>query len=82
MSAELPELKNFILPGGTSAAASLQLARAVCRRAERQLVALQADEDLGEHALAYLNRLSDWLFTLSRYENMRAKEAETKWTLR
>ncbi len=82
MTAELPALKNFILPGGTKAAANLQLARAVCRRAERLLVALSAEEAIGEHPLAYLNRLSDWLFTLARYENMRAGEPETKWSTR
>ena len=82
MTAELQPLKNFILPGGTKAAAALQLARAVCRRAERAVVALQAEEDIGDYALAYLNRLSDWLFTLARWENMRADEAEAKWSLR
>lgn len=82
MTAELPALKNFILPGGTLAAASLQLARTVCRRAERQLVALLGEDATGEQALAYLNRLSDWLFTLARYENLQAGETETTWRLR
>ncbi|MYD08898.1 MAG: cob(I)yrinic acid a,c-diamide adenosyltransferase [Chloroflexi bacterium] len=82
MTAELAPLRNFILPGGTAAAAAIQAARAVSRRAERRLVALDATEDIGAFALPYVNRLSDWLFTLARYENMRAGEKESKWTLR
>jgi len=82
MTAELEPLKNFILPGGTIAAANLQLSRAVCRRAERLLAALKRKDEIGDYALAYVNRLSDWLFTLARYENMRANEPETKWSLR
>ena len=81
MSAELSPLKNFILPGGTSAAAQLQVARAICRRAERLIVALGESDDIGDHALAYVNRLSDWLFTLARFENMQAGEPESKWSL-
>ena len=81
MTAELSPLKNFILPGGTAAAAHLQVARAVCRRAERLIVALGEGEDIGDHVLAYVNRLSDWLFTLARYENMLAGESESKWSL-
>ncbi len=82
MSAGLAPLKNFILPGGTAAAATLQAARAVSRRAERRIVALAEEQDIGEFVLPYVNRLSDWLFTLARYENMQADEAESKWTLR
>ena len=82
MTAELEPLKNFILPGGTSAAAHIHVARAVCRRAERQIVALAENEDISDFALAYVNRLSDWLFTLARYENMNAGESESKWNLR
>ncbi|MCY3780614.1 MAG: cob(I)yrinic acid a,c-diamide adenosyltransferase [Chloroflexi bacterium] len=82
MTSELEPLKNFILPGGTAAAANLQLSRAVCRRAERQLVALKQEDDIGDYALAYVNRLSDWLFTLARYENLQAGEPETKWSMR
>ncbi len=82
MTAELPELKNFILPGGTPAAAQIQVARAICRRAERQAVALSADEPIGEHVLTYLNRLSDWLFTLARRENQHFGIEESKWALR
>lgn len=82
MSAELAPLRNFILPGGTGAAATLQLSRAVCRRAERRIVALAQREEMGEFILPYVNRLSDWLFTLARFENMQAGEAESKWSLR
>lgn len=82
MSQELTPLANFILPGGTGAAAQLQVARAVCRRAERLIVGLSEREDLGPHALPYVNRLSDWLFTLARYENMKAGVSESKWRLR
>lgn len=82
MSNELAPLSNFILPGGTPVAAHLHVARAVCRRAERLITALGEDESISEYALPYVNRLSDWLFTLARYENMQAGEAESKWSLR
>ncbi len=82
MSRELAPLRNFILPGGTGAAAQLQLARAICRRAERLIVALMDSEAISAFALPYVNRLSDWLFTLARYENMKAGEAESKWSIR
>lgn len=62
----LPPLKEFILPGGGPAAAACHLARAICRRAERHLVALSREETLSPAARAYLNRLSDLLFVLSR----------------
>ena len=82
MTGELAPLRHFILPGGTMAAAYIHLARAVCRRAERLMAALKEGEDISEHALPYVNRLSDWLFTLARYENMQAGEAETEWRQR
>ena len=62
----LEPLKSFVLPGGGEAAARLHVARAVCRRAERDAVALAAAEDASPVALAYLNRLSDLLFILAR----------------
>jgi cob(I)alamin adenosyltransferase len=65
----LQPLRSFILPGGTPAAAWLHLARTVCRRAERQLVALMHAEPVNRHALIYLNRLSDYLFVLARVAN-------------
>lgn len=80
--AELPPLARFILPGGTAAAAGFQLARAVCRRAERRVVALHRDEPLPEALLRYLNRLSDLLFVLGRIENRRAGVTEPEWVLR
>ncbi len=82
MTEELEPLTNFILPGGTMAAAHLHVARTVCRRAERLIVALDRDDQVSKHAVAFVNRLSDWLFTLSRYENARAGESEEKWSLR
>ena len=82
MAEELEPLKEFILPGGTLAAAHLHIARTVCRRAERLVSALQEDEAISEFSLAYINRLSDWLFTLARYENKQAAEPESKWVVR
>lgn len=66
LNADLPALKDFILPGGTPAAAHCHLARAVCRRAERRLLSLQQAEAVNPEALRYLNRLSDLLFVISR----------------
>jgi cob(I)alamin adenosyltransferase len=67
MNAELEPLTSFILPGGSPGAASLYLARAVVRRAERAAVALNEAEPVNPHALAYLNRLSDHLFVSARH---------------
>lgn len=69
LSESLAPLENFILPGGAPAAAHLHVARTVCRRAERLLVGLSRDEAVGEHTVRYLNRLSDALFVMARYEN-------------
>ena len=66
MNADLSPLTSFILPSGSRAIASVHLARAIVRRAERAAVALAADEQVNHHALAYLNRLSDHLFVLAR----------------
>lgn len=82
MTVTLETLKNFILPGGTFVAAQLHVARTVCRRAERLIVALAESDHINQNTIAYVNRLSDWLFTLSRYENALAGESEEKWTLR
>jgi cob(I)alamin adenosyltransferase len=82
LTVALPPLKNFILPGGTPAAAQIHVARTVCRRAERIAVALQELEPLGEHVIHYLNRLSDFLFTLARWENLQAGIPEDKWSAR
>ena len=66
---ELPQLKQFILPGGLKGAAILHNARTVCRRAERNVVALSKKETIGTEIEKYLNRLSDLLFVFARYEN-------------
>ena len=75
----LPALKTFLLPGGGEAGARLHLARTVCRRAERRLVALAAQEEVPPVFLAYLNRLSDLLFVLARSANSRAGVPEVAW---
>jgi cob(I)alamin adenosyltransferase len=75
MESELTPLKTFILPGGTPAAAHLHVARTVCRRAERLVVALHEDGA----TLRYLNRLSDYLFVAARFANARAGVADTPW---
>ncbi|MCO6415487.1 cob(I)yrinic acid a,c-diamide adenosyltransferase [Siccirubricoccus sp. KC 17139] len=69
MNAELPPLRSFVLPGGTPAAAAAHLARTLARRAEREVVALAAAEQVTPEAVRYLNRLSDHLFVLSRRLN-------------
>jgi cob(I)alamin adenosyltransferase len=76
---ELTPLKAFILPGGTPKAAVLHLARTVCRRAERSIVQLAADEDVPELFVVYINRLSDLLFTLARVANARAGLEDVTW---
>jgi cob(I)alamin adenosyltransferase len=63
---QLPPLKEFILPGGGRAAADCHMARAICRRAERRVVSLARDEEVGDSVRVYLNRLSDLLFVLCR----------------
>ena len=75
----LPPLRNFILPGGTPGAATLHLARAVCRRAERATVSLAAGEPVDDGIVPYLNRLSDLLFVLARVENHAAGEIDQTW---
>lgn len=75
----LPELRNFILPGGGKAGAFLHQARTVCRRAERRIVALSQDEVVDSNILQYFNRLSDLLFTMARFVNHQEKKKETKW---
>ncbi len=66
---ELEPLKSFILPGGDMAAAQLHVARTVCRRAERIVIALSREEPVGEQVIPYLNRLSDFLFVASRQQS-------------
>jgi cob(I)alamin adenosyltransferase len=75
---ELPPLRRFILPGGSPAGAVLHLARTVCRRAERRVVGLGADQ-VEPIVVTYLNRLSDLLFVMARVVNHRAGKGETEW---
>ena len=72
-------LTNFLLPGGSLGAAQLHVARATCRRAERETVRLSHDEAIGEYVLPYLNRLSDALFVMARYENHERGVPEPLW---
>jgi len=76
---ELGPLEEFILPGGAAGAATLHLARTVCRRAERAAVALCREEAIGAQVIPYLNRLSDLLFVLARRQNQAEGKPETYW---
>jgi len=78
-NADLPPLREFVLPGGGAAAASCHLARSICRRAERRCWTLSRSEPLGPQALRYLNRLSDLLFVLARVLARRAQGSEVMW---
>ena len=77
--AQLPTLKNFILPGGTPTGALLQLARSVCRRAERRILTASKTEEMNPELLQFFNRLSSYLFNLSRLANKRAGKDEVVW---
>jgi cob(I)alamin adenosyltransferase len=80
MNGELDPLRSFVLPGGSAAAATLHLARTICRRAERHIaeLAAQPNEPVSADVLHYINRLSDYLFVASRYVNARGK-ADVLW---
>ena len=78
-NAELPELKSFVLPGGSEAAARLHVARTVCRRAERESLAASETHTLNPLTLVYLNRLSDLLFILARAANAASGDEEPLW---
>ena len=78
-NADLPPLKEFILPGGGEAASICHVARAVCRRAERNLVTLDKEHGIGSELLSYINRLSDLLFVLARVLTGNAGEKEVLW---
>lgn len=82
MGHELGPLENFILPGGSPGSARLHVARTVCRRAERLAVALAREESVGPYVVAYLNRLSDALFVMARWENRYRKVADVTWDSR
>lgn len=75
----LPPLRAFVLPAGTPLAASLHLARTVCRRAERSVVHLAHTHEVPELFIVYLNRLSDLLFTLARLANLRSRVSDVTW---
>ncbi len=78
--AKLEPLKNFILPGGSKAAALLQVCRTVARRAEREVVALNSTVNIGSNIIIFLNRISDLLFVLSRYENKVSNHPDVTWS--
>ncbi|MHB1100852.1 MAG: cob(I)yrinic acid a,c-diamide adenosyltransferase [Burkholderiales bacterium] len=79
MNADLSPLKEFVLPGGSRAAALCHLARTVCRRTERSLVALSRIEQVGPESLKYLNRLSDFLFIIARRVNKESGSGDVLW---
>jgi cob(I)alamin adenosyltransferase len=78
-NADLPELRSFVLPGGTEAAARLHVARTLCRRAERDAILASKELGINPLVLAYLNRLSDLLFILARSANAAAGRDEPLW---
>jgi len=80
MEADLQPLKTFIVPGGSPAAAQLHVARTVCRRAERRVVALKDSSAEMQTTTAYLNRLSDFLFVAARFANRRHGTPDTLWS--
>lgn len=79
IEAELPPLHHFIIPGGSKTASLLHLARTVCRRAERAIVALSQKDKVNPDLIVYMNRVGDLLFVLGRYENYRKKVPESTW---
>lgn len=82
LSEDLPPLENFVLPGGSAGAALLHVARAVCRRAERVVVSLSREEPVGDSVIVYLNRLSDALFVMARWENRQKGVPDVLWDSR
>lgn len=82
LSNELAALENFILPGGSAGAVWLHVARSVCRRAERRVYTLSRQEPVGAYTIKYLNRLSDTLFVMARYENLKRGVADIYWNSR
>ncbi len=79
LTKKLPELKNFILPGGGKAGSLLHVSRTIARRAERQTVGLMQKEAIDGNIIIYINRLSDLLFTMARFVNHKEKQKEKKW---
>lgn len=82
MDLQLPELKNFVLPGGTLANSTAHVARSICRRAERHIVQLDEYSPVDPLILQYINRLSDWLFVFSRWINFSQNIEEVLWESR
>ncbi len=82
MDDELPQLKTFILPGGDETASIAHVCRTVCRRAERRVISALKDNELPVPAVAYLNRLSDYLFVLARHILFKKGKSEKPWTPR
>ena len=80
MNMDLPELRNFILPGGSQAASFCHIARTVCRRAERKIVELSEKAEVDTNLVKFVNRLSDYLFVLSRKVNHDQKAPEILWS--
>lgn len=79
IDSQIPPLKNFILPGGSKGSANLHLARTICRRAEREIVALKKEENINPEIEKYINRLSDLLFVMARYENHYQNISDIAW---
>lgn len=82
MNASLPEMRSFVLPGGHTTVSYCHIARCVCRRAERNTIALAEQSEVPELVVKYLNRLSDYLFVLARFVTKHLNAAETPWTPR
>ena len=76
---DVEPLRFFILPGGSPGASTLHVARTVCRRAERRVITAKENDPISNDCLIYLNRLSDLLFVMSRYENAKSGISESKW---
>lgn len=81
-NAELEPLRSFVLPGGDLAAAQLHVARTVCRRAERRVIALSRVEPIGAYVIPYLNRLGDFLFVAARYQAKLSGKGDVLWDSR
>lgn len=82
LTVQMPPLENFILPGGTRPAAEIHVARTVCRAAERAVIRLREEEAIGPHVVPYLNRLSDALFVMARFQNQASGVADPTWDSR
>lgn len=80
-SEDLPVLTNFILPSGSMIGSYFHYARSVCRRVERRAVGLSEIEEINQNCILYLNRLSDWLFTIARWQNIQEQVIETVWNI-